>query len=58
MPLVTKQKATGSHYTPPELAHFLAKRLVSEADFRQLPELRVLDPACGDGELLVALANS
>ena len=58
MPLVTKQKATGSHYTPPELAHFLAERLVAEADFRQLPELRVLDPACGDGELLVALANS
>ena len=53
-----KQKATGSHYTPPELARFLAERLVSEADFRQLPELRVLDPACGDGELLVALANS
>ena len=58
MPLVTKQKATGSHYTPPELARFLAERLVAEADFRQLPELRVLDPACGDGELLVALANS
>lgn len=58
MPLVTKQKATGSHYTPPELACFLAERLVAEADFRQLPELRVLDPACGDGELLVALANS
>ena len=58
MPLVTKQKATGSHYTPPELARFLAERLVAEADFHQLPELRVLDPACGDGELLVALANS
>ena len=58
MPLVTKQKATGSHYTPPELACFLVERLVAEADFSQLPELRVLDPACGDGELLVALANS
>ena len=53
-----KQKATGSHYTPPELARFLAERLVAETDFRQLPEPRVLDPACGDGELLVALANS
>lgn len=58
MPLVTKQKATGSHYTPPELARFLAERLVAEADFCQIPELRILDPACGDGELLVALANS
>ncbi len=58
MPLVTKQKATGSHYTPPELARFLAERLVAEVDLCQLPELRVLDPACGDGELLVALANS
>ena len=35
-----KQKATGSHYTPPELARFLAERLVAEADFSQLPELR------------------
>jgi predicted RNA methylase len=46
-------KAGGVHYTPPALASFLAERLV-----RQLPAgpspLAVLDPACGDGELLLA----
>ena len=55
---ITQQKATGSHYTPPELAHFLAERIVAQVDFCPLSEIRILDPACGDGELLVALAGS
>ncbi len=58
MPPITQQKATGSHYTPPELARFLAERIVAQVDFCPLSGIRILDPACGDGELLVALANS
>ncbi|WP_431963122.1 Eco57I restriction-modification methylase domain-containing protein [Nocardia sp. bgisy134] len=51
-----ERKRHGRHYTPPALARFLARRLLAHA-----PRpghggvLRVLDPACGDGELLLAL---
>ena len=50
-------KAGGIHYTPPALASFLAS---VTADF--LPEgkrdLVILDPACGEGELLAAIAEA
>lgn len=47
------QKSNGVHYTPHELARFVARRALA-----QLPvsEFVVLDPACGDGELLLATA--
>jgi adenine-specific DNA-methyltransferase len=47
------QKSNGVHYTPYELAGFVARRALA-----QLPvsEFVVLDPACGDGELLLATA--
>lgn len=48
-----ERKRHGRHYTPPDLARFLARRAL-----RHRPpgaELRVLDPACGDGELLLAV---
>jgi len=54
--LTAKQvKEGGVHYTPPELAQFLASHVASHLPGDQ-SQLRLLDPACGDGELLQALA--
>lgn len=55
MDAASRVKANGVHYTPPDLAAFLASVTVAV-----LPEtagsIRVLDPACGDGGLLLAFA--
>ncbi|WP_342800008.1 N-6 DNA methylase [Nocardia sp. No.11] len=48
-----ERKRHGRHYTPPALARFLARRALLHAP--RTGELRVLDPACGDGELLLAV---
>lgn len=53
-----ERKATGSHYTPTELAHFVATQIVEQLDFAEASSvLSVLDPAVGDGELLLNLRN-
>ncbi|WP_308706091.1 Eco57I restriction-modification methylase domain-containing protein [Nocardia nova] len=49
------RKRHGRHYTPPRLAEFLAERML--AHLRPGRALSVLDPACGDGELLSAVAR-
>jgi len=41
----TTQKRHGRHYTPPELAGFLARR--GAAYLPAGKKLRILDPACG-----------
>jgi SAM-dependent methyltransferase len=55
MPL-TARKASGAHFTPPALAALLAERFVALLPARRT--LRVLDPACGDGNLLAAVVNA
>ncbi len=53
---VTKKKATGAHFTPFPLARVVAKRirdLMCSFD----GSIRILDPACGDGNLLCAVAE-
>jgi adenine-specific DNA-methyltransferase len=47
------RKSHGVHYTPPELAAFVARRALADLDTE---DWVVLDPACGDGELLLAVA--
>jgi SAM-dependent methyltransferase len=50
-------KTNGVHYTPPSLAAFLASALYRHAALVDAEHIRVLDPACGDGSLLVAFAQ-
>ncbi|MGO8751283.1 MAG: Eco57I restriction-modification methylase domain-containing protein [Thermoguttaceae bacterium] len=53
---VTDAKATGSTYTPSELADFVAQAILHVARPAQTgPPLVVLDPAVGEGELLASL---
>ncbi|GAA5074125.1 Eco57I restriction-modification methylase domain-containing protein [Nocardia iowensis] len=56
-PAARDRKRHGRHYTPPVLARFLAGRLLAHVPRPEAGVLRVLDPACGDGELLFALRD-
>ena len=53
---LTEGKVNGVTYTPKVLADFVAEQIVGAADFKggRAP-LCVLDPAVGDGELLLSL---
>lgn len=50
------KKSAGIVYTPLELARFLADQAFDALGPE--PSIRVLDPACGDGELLLAAAEA
>lgn len=54
---VNDEKAVGATYTPKILADFVAKHIVELGKnlFERDGILRILDPAVGDGELLVSL---
>ena len=53
---VTEEKATGATYTPKNLADFVAEKIIEALEtFPVDRPLRVLDPAVGNGELLVSL---
>src|SRR5439155_14154733 len=49
---VAQRKATGAHFTPPDLAALLGRRLLAQDLAEENGEVRVLDPSCGDGQLL------
>jgi adenine-specific DNA-methyltransferase len=54
--VVTQEKSGGATYTPAMLADFVASKIIDSAT---LPTdiIRVLDPAVGDGELLISLLS-
>lgn len=55
---VTEQKVGGVTYTPRNLADFVARQIVAATDLTHMQGvLRVLDPAVGDGALLVSLLS-
>ena len=51
---MSSRKRNGVHYTPADLADFVARRALAEL---RKDDYVVLDPACGDGELLLAVAR-
>jgi adenine-specific DNA-methyltransferase len=53
--VVTEQKAGGATYTPKSLADFVAGQMLLAARAVPRRSIRVLDPAVGDGELLMSL---
>jgi adenine-specific DNA-methyltransferase len=55
--LVSQEKAGGATYTPPLLADFVAEQIVEAANIEDQKTLRILDPAVGDGELLLSLVR-
>src|SRR5439155_23095313 len=53
-----KIKRMGAHYTPRELAAFLAERAAACLGYAYGRPIRVLAPACGDGSLLRAISEA
>jgi len=52
------RKDTGAHYTPTSLADFVAAQILDQLETRILDKkhkIRIIDPAVGDGELLLSL---
>jgi len=55
---VDEVKVEGAHYTPPILAAFVARQIVSALGERDKDAvLSIVDPAVGDGELVLALLH-
>lgn len=52
---ISKQKETGSHYTPSDLAELISEKLLKQETLKGKENIKVLDPSCGDGELLLAI---
>lgn len=55
---VSREKSHGATYTPRVLADFVAEKMVGALDLKTLTSpVRVLDPAVGEGQLLVSLVE-
>ena len=56
---INKLKANGVVYTPTAMANYLAKEMVHyKSNENNIDSIRILDPAVGRGELLIALLNT
>ncbi|MEU6861183.1 N-6 DNA methylase [Glycomyces sp. NPDC046736] len=54
---ISDEKRHGQHYTPTELAQFLATQSIAHLPDHD-GEFVIVDPACGDAELLLAAAEA
>ncbi|MDY6868559.1 MAG: N-6 DNA methylase [Chloroflexota bacterium] len=52
-----KRKEAGIHYTPTRLADFVAEQILAGTTLPSSKKLRVMDPAVGNGQLLLSLAE-
>ena len=50
-------KNSGATFTPTELADFLSDKLISKLDQQKETSYTILDPACGEGELLASITR-
>ena len=55
---VTPEKAGGATYTPESLARFVGERMSENAELAGRASLTILDPAIGDGALVLALLDA
>lgn len=53
---ITKEKRTGATFTPPLLSDYLACKIIGYID--NFDDKVVLDPACGDGSLLISMLRN
>lgn len=54
----SKSKANGVVYTPSEMADYVARLMLRYVKERATDEVTILDPAVGEGELLIAMINA
>ncbi len=54
----SKSKANGVVYTPSEMADYVAQLMLRYSSKKEASEVSILDPAVGEGELLVAMINA
>ena len=55
---VDAEKAHGATYTADNLARFVAERIVESAALESRDAITILDPAIGDGALVLALLDA
>jgi len=57
---ISTKKATGATYTPQNLSDFVAKKIVQfmRPTFKSGTRLQILDPAVGEGQLLLSLLSN
>lgn len=55
----SKEKSNGVIYTPIEMADYLASEMIkySKFDFKNSKEVNILDPAIGEGELILSIVS-
>lgn len=55
---VSQHKENGATFTPTDLANYLAEEILKVYSVSAEEEISILDPACGDGELLLSIGDA